>query len=111
MNDDKPITKEQSLLNYISFMSGASESEFSNKKKYLKDARGKLNILRENKSSDPDRYNALEKEKSDIIISLRDNKPKNDEEFNETYGRFIAIGKELTEELWEEVEDIFSDFF
>ncbi len=100
------MTKEQALVGYIKFMGGSTLPE-SNRDKYVRDARSKLNNLRENKMSDNDRYNTLEKEYQEIRQALINEKPDTAKGFNEVYGRFCDIGRELTT-LWEEPEDIFA---
>ena len=101
------MTKEQALVEYIDFMRFRSTLPQTTRDKYVKDARTKLNNLRENKLSDPDRYNLLVSEHQDIRNSLANNKPADVKDFNEVYGRFSDIGIELTS-LWEEIEDIFA---
>lgn len=100
------MTKEQALVDYIKFMKGSTLPE-RKRDAYAKDARVKLNNLRENKLSDNDKYNALEKEYQEIRQRLVVEKPKTALEFNLIHGRFCDIGRLLTS-LWEEPEDIFA---
>ena len=100
------MTKEQALVDYIKFM-GRSTLPESKRDAYVKDARSKLNYLRENKLSDNDKYNALEKEYQEIRQGFVVEKPETVIEFNLIIRRFREVGEELTT-LWEETEDIFA---
>ena len=107
IKENSNMTKEQALIGYIKFMSGSTLPE-SKRKAYVRDARGKLNNLLENKMSDTDRYDALEKEFQEIRQTFAAGEmPPTAESFNERYGRFCDIGRELTT-LWEDPEDIFA---
>ena len=100
------MTKEQALIGYIKFMVGSTLPQ-RKRDEYAKDARVKLNNLRENKLSDNDKYNALEKEYQEIRQGLVVEKPDNVLEFNLICRKFREVGEELTS-LWEEPEDIFA---
>ncbi len=105
---DLDMTKEDALKRYITHMNnGMFGNDKEMRAEYVRRARIKLNNLRLNRKSDPDRYEELERQREKIRQAfLGDNFPEQDD-FHTLYERLDEIDTELTT-LWQssQVEEL-----